>query len=331
MKGKIFTFELNVIKEQLDNKTLNLLSDENSFDVTLVSDDQIPFPAHKSVLSACSSTFKSLLLSNPNSHPLIYLRGVMQKELTQVLQFLYFGKATTSKGRIGILRNVAQDLNIEHLKDAIELDCGDGLDIHKNNQQEDAEENVIQREQCDPQNKTDVSVATLAQCKQKVQGFYCAECNITFKTSSGLRKHKESRHDGIRYTCPICKHQFTGRSQLRKHTETIHEGIRYSCNFCDHVVTRRSILNKHLKVYHGGLRHNFVNEYLENQDQFEKDGEIDNKSTRPLSCFVCGAEFSCSENLYVHIETTHQLYSCKQCDYRTLKLSNLNEHQGMAH
>ena len=45
---------------------------ENSFcDVTLVSDDQKPFLAHKYVLGSFSPVLKDILLNNPSSHPLI--------------------------------------------------------------------------------------------------------------------------------------------------------------------------------------------------------------------------------------------------------------------
>ena len=51
------------------------LGEEGHFaDVTLVSDDQVQTKAHKVVLSACSPVLKTLLLNNPHSHPLLYLR-----------------------------------------------------------------------------------------------------------------------------------------------------------------------------------------------------------------------------------------------------------------
>ena len=68
---------------------------ENSFcDVTLVSDDQKPFKAHRYVLSNFSPVLKNILLNNPHSHPLIYLRGVNHQELDSILQFIYLGKAS---------------------------------------------------------------------------------------------------------------------------------------------------------------------------------------------------------------------------------------------
>ena len=63
-------------------------------DVTLVSDDKIPFFAHKYVLSASSPVFKTVLLNKSQSNPLIYLRGVIHQELESILQFIYLGEAS---------------------------------------------------------------------------------------------------------------------------------------------------------------------------------------------------------------------------------------------
>ena len=49
-------------------------------DVTLISDDQTQYKAHKIVLSACSPVFRKIIDSNPSQHPLIYLRGVQSYE-----------------------------------------------------------------------------------------------------------------------------------------------------------------------------------------------------------------------------------------------------------
>ena len=74
------------------------LGEEGHFsDVTLVSDDQIQTPAHKVVLSACSPVLKTLLVNNPHSHPLLYLRGIKQTELQAILKFMYLGLSNIHK------------------------------------------------------------------------------------------------------------------------------------------------------------------------------------------------------------------------------------------
>ena len=49
----------------------DIYQEEKYLDVTLVSDDQTQFKAHKIVLSACSPVFKYIIDTNPSQHPLI--------------------------------------------------------------------------------------------------------------------------------------------------------------------------------------------------------------------------------------------------------------------
>ena len=63
-------------------------------DVTLVCDDKVQFKAHKIVLSACSSVFKSIINQLPQNSSVIYLRGIQHQEMESILEFMYLGMAT---------------------------------------------------------------------------------------------------------------------------------------------------------------------------------------------------------------------------------------------
>merc|ERR1712212_966229 len=95
----------------------NLGTEGNFADVTLVSDDQIQTPAHKVVLSACSPVLKTLLVNNPHSHPLLYLRGIKQTELQAILKFMYFGETQIFENRINDLVSVAKDLEVKEISE----------------------------------------------------------------------------------------------------------------------------------------------------------------------------------------------------------------------
>ena len=98
------------------NYNLKDLFNQNRFsDVTLVSDDQVPFYAHKFVLSACSPVLKDLLIANPHPSPLIYMRGVNNVELKTVLQFMYLGETRIDHDRIDDFLNVVKNLEIKQL------------------------------------------------------------------------------------------------------------------------------------------------------------------------------------------------------------------------
>ena len=108
LRGKVFSAHLS--------SSLSDVFTENSYsDVTLVSDDMIQFQAHKCVLSASSPVLKKLLLDNPHSHPLIYLRGVKQHELQSILQFIYLSEARFYKGNMDRCMEAVKDLQINQL------------------------------------------------------------------------------------------------------------------------------------------------------------------------------------------------------------------------
>lgn len=86
-------YKMFYLKQEHFNSNLQLnlkdFSEETRFtDVTLVSDEKVSFEAHKCILAACSPILKDLLLENPHSHPLIYMRGVNQYELKSLLKLM---------------------------------------------------------------------------------------------------------------------------------------------------------------------------------------------------------------------------------------------------
>ena len=91
----------------------NLFTNHNFSDVTLVSDNQIPFRAHRCILSASSPVMKNLLLDYPHSNPLIYLRGVNQQDLESVLQFIYLGETKIAKNRTDTFLEIAKDFQLK--------------------------------------------------------------------------------------------------------------------------------------------------------------------------------------------------------------------------
>ena len=77
-------------------------------DVTLVSDERTQFKAHKFVLNACSTVFKSILVENVTT-PFIFLKGVAKEDVDSLLQFMYLGEAAVHQGNNA--RSFPQDFN----------------------------------------------------------------------------------------------------------------------------------------------------------------------------------------------------------------------------
>ena len=89
---------------------------ENSLcDVTLISDDELNFSAHKVILSACSPFFKNVFSKTIQPNPFIYLGGVSSKNLSYLLDFIYIGKVQLRQDDIDNFLDQAQKLKVSGL------------------------------------------------------------------------------------------------------------------------------------------------------------------------------------------------------------------------
>jgi len=59
----------------------------------------------------------------------------------------------------------------------------------------------------------------------------------------------------VRYPCSQCQHVATTANNLKKHVESKHEGVRYPCSHCEHAATNAYNLKKHVKSKHKGDIH----------------------------------------------------------------------------
>ena len=88
----IHTLKWKYFSPNVKSRLSDVIKEQSFCDVTLVSDDQRPFQAHKYVLSAFSPVLKDILLNNPHPHPLIYLRGGVIKKRHTLRTFKKFSK-----------------------------------------------------------------------------------------------------------------------------------------------------------------------------------------------------------------------------------------------
>jgi len=91
-----------------------LREDKEFFDVTLACHDY-QVQAHKVILSACSPFFRAVLKKNPHPNPLIYLKGIKDKEIEAVLKFMYHGEVIVAQDDLNTFLAVAEDLEVKGL------------------------------------------------------------------------------------------------------------------------------------------------------------------------------------------------------------------------
>ena len=110
-----YSVNWDTLSTHLKERQRELYNESHFADVTLVSDDKKQFKAHKVVLSASSSVFKSIIGESLGSSPFIYLRGIQSHEIESVLQFIYLGQATCFQERMNEFLNVAKSLEIKEI------------------------------------------------------------------------------------------------------------------------------------------------------------------------------------------------------------------------
>ena len=152
------------------------------------------------------------------------------------LQLIYFGNATISDSHLEDLIKVIDEFKLTGFtipkrtrKDSY-LNVDDNL-VKRNKQ-------VQRKRQSRNANFEKKEVAKINNedsCDQNKGKYVCNKCDLTYTTTSSLKRHQYSAHEGIRYECNQCNHKATTQGYLKSHIEGVHEGIRYDVT---NVITR---------------------------------------------------------------------------------------------
>ena len=130
--------------EGVVNSNIKLLREQNRFfDVSLVCEDGARLPAHKVILAAHSDRFRQILeqmspsdVVTPMSH-CVYLTGVREEELTNILNYIYEGEARVSSAALARFLSVAEILHINSL-----VNIDNAENVSKKPEDEEIEEEV---------------------------------------------------------------------------------------------------------------------------------------------------------------------------------------------
>ena len=64
--------------------------------------------------------------------------------------------------------------------------------------------------------------------------FSCNQCDKRYMDNTGLNRHIQRVHDGVKFSCDQCDKQFAQKWTLKMHIESVHSGIEhFYCNLCD--------------------------------------------------------------------------------------------------
>ena len=322
----------NAFPKHLKLMSKELYEEEKYFDVTLVSDDQYQFKAHKIILSACSRVFRNIIDCNPTQSSLIYLRGVQSQELEPILQFMYLGEGKLSYGRMEEFLKVAKDLQVK------EIDINAESEIEEVNADKKKETigEVPEEEMTGDETQPKIHKFTWSgdypgrdEMSQEISHeettFVSENCDLKeneledvsnvasdyFQTQLGTKlelKFPASKKQGIqKLQCSQCDYQTVMKENMKSHVQGQHEGIKYPCTECPFTAAQLTNLRKHMLAKHDVPRY---------------------------KCDQCQYQALLPRLIERHMRVKHSnrttgVYSCDNCDYKARASSTLWYHKNV--
>ena len=202
MSNDVYNIKWNNFNANQNQMLKHLLTLNNYTDVTLVSDDQFVFQAHKFVIGSCSPILKDLILNNPHPNPTVYLRGINSLELNSILQFIYLGTAQFYQNRVESLFENGRELQIKLLSQPLILNNETRTNCNSGDKSTtaDYETGVTNggSEVSDDANITDEinrysDIPLIHQLDESIRKSYnCEECAAVFNSKKGLYFHKQT-------------------------------------------------------------------------------------------------------------------------------------------
>ena len=262
---KVDEFESNFFDSLRDVRFTEDLSD-----VTLVSDDETFVKAHKLVLSASSVFFKKIFMMEAKNIPVLYIRGLSEKDLKNVVDFVYNGEVQVEQKELSKFIEVANDLKLKGMfqNDKLQMPKQispkqkmlnkrskqiklEEMEKHKHYEFENLNESTdivvdVTHLVVDSTDMvadfTDKNVETFVDEDKGVQ-------DIDYDDLNAKIEEMLLRENGL-WNCKMCEKSSNKKSNIKSHIETNHMNNSIPCKFCEVIVKNRPALGMHVKAKH---------------------------------------------------------------------------------
>ena len=202
-----FCLKWNDFQSNISKTFSSLRTEEEFYDVTLVSEDQHQVSAHKVVLAACSQYFKNVLKQNRHSNPLLCLDSPKQEEsfCQDSEEFMTSSptpSATPTPGRGGRGEGRRSHGSVSRAaKPKLENSALVHVDLEEAADIESIEARISENLQ-----------------KDEDGTFSCRLCGKAgVKLSRNMKNHIETHLEGLSFPCNHCGKTFRSRNNLNIH------------------------------------------------------------------------------------------------------------------
>ena len=270
-------FEANIL-----DSFRELRETQSFFDVTLATEDGQTIQAHKIILSTGSNFFRTLFLKNKRENMWVYMKGINNVNLGQIIDFLYNGEVLIKKEGIKEFLDTAKDLQMKGLENEMN-DETENLPTEVKNcnnetslpPKDDPDPFLIQEISMDLLDEQPEFLESLTETIIKVDEnnvplhdddyfidkkieemiekinnqWKCKVCGKTANRKEHIQNHAEIHIEGVTHSCHICSKIFATRPNLQAHISGIHSAL-VDCDDCEKSGMNKKAYNKHKLRYH---------------------------------------------------------------------------------
>ena len=115
MAQEKFNLQWNDFSAHITSSFQEMIEDKDFNDVTLVSEDEQYVSAHRVLIAASSSVFKSMMVKMKGKHPMLFLKGVKGVDLSSMLEFIYKGQANVLQENLASFMEIAELFKLKGL------------------------------------------------------------------------------------------------------------------------------------------------------------------------------------------------------------------------
>ena len=134
--------------------------------------------------------------------------------------------------------------------------------------------------------------------------FTCEQCDYKSPSTTLLKKHIKTDHEGIQFHCDQCNYKAATKSNLIVHEKTVHEKMKFHCYQCNYTATTKTNLIEHVESNHN--HKNMVN--IEADNKTDKTDTTVKKTyiSKRIKCKICVKKFNKEETYLKHMKQDHK-------------------------
>ena len=232
LEMETFYFSCKDFSEYSCKTIRNLFEEKHFADVTILTEDCVEMKLHQIILATGSAFFREILTRITQSNPLLYLKGIKEKELRSIVEFIYLGQTEVNKGDLDNFMEAAGILKIEGLCDTL-LHLGEVKS--ENNMQNrrkkrvqfslEQNQNFVFESLEDDVNDNEYEPHEIQSNETIEENAFAGECSELASSPAGPPGVYKESHVEVKYPCDTCNQTYTRQDNLQRHLKLAHDQL----------------------------------------------------------------------------------------------------------